>query len=271
MDTCTIHCDISKLGHEELHCLETDLHNLLTLDVRVQSARAKVYGAHPIRLYERERSYASKCDKAEDVSVTERYGPHTQSHTNTHTNTHSTSKTRVCKHENEQHLVISPVVHVHQCVVFLSRMRFTQDQLEYWHNDVGRKRFVVRWIGNVQIEASSGFGEKLAIIAFRVLRLHAQERGPRQTIEVTICRARLPPSIRTLLGTESCCKGFESRMDRHSGQCFVERCQRGLDAVPHNVRGFFFASGVNGLRECVGIRPPMRGQRRCCRCLCSQG
>ena len=195
-----------------------------------------------------EPSYESEYNEAEDVSVTESYS--------LHTNTHSTSKTRACKHTNEQHLLISPVVHFHQCFVFLIRLRFTQDQLEHWHNDVGRKRFVVRWIGNVQIEASSGFVEEWAI-TFQVLRLHAQERGPRQTIEVTICRARVPPSICTLLGTESCCKSFECQMELHSSEYFVERCQRGLDTVPHYVRGFFFARGMNGLRECDEIRPPI--------------
>ena len=112
-------------------------------------------------------------------------------------------------------MLISPAVQVHQHFVFFGRVRFPQDQPEYWQNDVGRDCLDVRWIGNVNVEASFGFGEEF-FIAFRVPRLHAQERGSCQTVEVAICCARLPASISTRLGAEFRCKVFECRMNLQS-------------------------------------------------------
>ena len=159
---------------------------------------------------------------------------------------HSTKARRIREHQNEQRLSILPAVQLHQHFIFLSRVRFAQDQLEYWQNDIGREHFDIGWIGNINVEASFGFGKE-CVIAFRVLRLHAQECGSRQTIEVAICCARLPTSIGIRFGAEFRRKGFECRMDLQSGKRFVERCQRGLNAVPHDVRGFFAARGGNGL------------------------
>ena len=139
-----------------------------------------------------------------------------------------------------------PAVQIHQHFVFFLRIGLAQDESEHRQDDVGRQRFDVRRICDVDVEALSGFGEE-GVIAFRVFGLHAQERSPGQAVEVTIRGACFPARICTQLSTEFCRKCFECGMDLQSCESFLESCQGALNAVPHNVRSFIVGRSGNGL------------------------